>query len=1267
MVRLLGKIKNGVEDHHPEEQSSVADLNSEVGNPGKVRASTTSSASTHSQSSSSSIATTPKTVGKLRIQVLGAHDLAAQDRNGLADPFIIVNLPGAPPPLSNKKEKDFYRRRTPVQPKTLDPKWKETEATFEWDITSDWYLSSTETAIAQNQVFSTDQAAVRSEESNALSVQTPLALTESPMVEKQEDPLAAEGARLKPDTIRRPSNVRKLSAATGKILGAPVRMTTKGAVATGRVVRRKGPRRPIRVRRGTSANGNKPSNGTVDLHTLQQATVGSVEFVVWDKDKWSQNDYMGECSLQVSSWIAEGKSALWDASQPMRLPLVSSRRNAKVSGEIIVRVGLVADTTREADDVYNKLVVANNSVEKAGIRSIPADESVGTTGPSEAFVDYDSSSDSESEPREELLWDEGSTNSESDGDDDTTTEVEEEFYESDSAPPGVPVITTTTEPAQDSGEETKPRQRRYLIPKRLRKSPSYNLNSATTSDVGDEEPSQAKQKKVRVRVRRRKRQTQDRPELSDTQDVSTQRKQRKKRSTRQQRDFAFQTELGMDIIGIVQMEVKGAQDLPRWKNSLGTGFDMDAFVIVSFGQRVFRTRVARHSLNPIWDEKLLFRVRQHESNFVTKLAVYDWDKLSSNDFVGSTELKISELIEVAPKADPETGLYAILEDGLHDMKKFQLGLVRNDRLEESKTLGKHAPKLTVEAKFTPYSSLRQRFWRQLLMQYDTNDSGTLSSLELTSMLDSLGSTLTSKTIQGLFSQFGKDENDECDELTIDEAIIALEKEISKPWSEKRYVDGGWDATPAPSGTQTPATLTDFPAADFFSNAPMDYSGPHAPSGEENELAASKAAIPVTVIDGVPDSVNERSTRPIGEKKLDGPRDLQRGISALSVIDNGKAGKRKDSANSVASSTEYSPSGLGGNGSREEQQVERVIVLKSCPLCHMPRLSKKAEVDIVTHLAVCASQDWRRVDSMVVGNFVTASQAQRKWYTKVISKISSGQYQLGANSANIIVQDRMTGELLEEKMQVYVRLGIRLLYKGARSRMEGARIKRMLKNMSVKQGVKFDSPLSAREIPQFIAFHNLRMDEVREPLENFKTFNEFFYRKLKEDARPIADKDDPTTLVSSADCRLMAFSSITEATKVWIKGREFTVDRLLGEKYKDKLQNYRQGGSLVIFRLAPQDYHRFHCPADATILDISMIQGQYYTVNPMAIRSAIDVYGENVRAVVQFQSKEFGIFYCVCIGAMMVGSINLVVKKGDQVKRGDEFGYYAFGGSTNVCM
>jgi len=103
------------------------------------------------------------------------------------------------------------------------------------------------------------------------------------------------------------------------------------------------------------------------------------------------------------------------------------------------------------------------------------------------------------------------------------------------------------------------------------------------------------------------------------------------------------------------------------------------------------------------------------------------------------------------------------------------------------------------------------------------------------------------------------------------------------------------------------------------------------------------------------------------------------------------------------------------------------------------------------------------------------------------------------------------------------------------------------------------------------------------------------RKLKPTARPIDGPEDPSRLVSAADCRLVVFDSVTEATRLWIKGREFTVPRLLGDAYRDEVERYYQG-ALAIFRLAPQDYHRFHVPVDGKIGKMTDIDGEYYTVN-----------------------------------------------------------------------
>ena len=117
-----------------------------------------------------------------------------------------------------------------------------------------------------------------------------------------------------------------------------------------------------------------------------------------------------------------------------------------------------------------------------------------------------------------------------------------------------------------------------------------------------------------------------------------------------------------------------------------------------------------------------------------------------------------------------------------------------------------------------------------------------------------------------------------------------------------------------------------------------------------------------------------------------------------------------------------------------------------------------------------------------------------------------------------------------------------------------------------------------------------------------SFNEFFYRELKPGARPCSAPDDPNVIVSPADCRCVTFNRIDDATRIWIKGREFTLGRLLGDAYPEDAKRF-EGGALGIFRLAPQDYHRFHIPVDGAMGEPKLIKGEYYTVNPMAIRSA----------------------------------------------------------------
>jgi len=219
-------------------------------------------------------------------------------------------------------------------------------------------------------------------------------------------------------------------------------------------------------------------------------------------------------------------------------------------------------------------------------------------------------------------------------------------------------------------------------------------------------------------------------------------------------------------------------------------------------------------------------------------------------------------------------------------------------------------------------------------------------------------------------------------------------------------------------------------------------------------------------------------------------------------------------------------------------------------------------------------------------------------------------------------------------------------------------------MSTSYGKKYNSPASKKHINEFANFYKLDLKELREPIDSFPNFNEFFYRKLLPSARPVACLDNSKVLVSPADCRLNVFATIEDATKIWIKGKNFTLPHLLQD---DNLAKEFSGGSLMISRLAPQDYHRFHSPVDGIIESIQNIDGTYYTVNPVAICEDIDVYTENKRSRLLIKSPQFGDVIYITVGATLVGSINFTVQEGEKIRRGDEIGYFAFGGSTLLVI
>lgn len=349
--------------------------------------------------------------------------------------------------------------------------------------------------------------------------------------------------------------------------------------------------------------------------------------------------------------------------------------------------------------------------------------------------------------------------------------------------------------------------------------------------------------------------------------------------------------------------------------------------------------------------------------------------------------------------------------------------------------------------------------------------------------------------------------------------------------------------------------------------------------------------------------------------------------------------------------------------------EKEPLINSCPVCGEV-LEASNRLGSMIHMTLCFNEGTG--NHVMSGGFLTDKQASYGWLFKLSEWAHVSSYGIGlhsgSKSAHILVFDRTTKRLVEELIDGKIILSMRAIYQsrlGLQLMDKGA--KEILQELSEKQGKKMNSVDSAKDIPKFINFFKdqVNLSEMKYPLDHFKTFNEFFIRELKPGVRPIACMDRDDVAVCAADSRLMAFKTVEESTRFWIKGRKFSIEGLLGNTISS---SPFIDGTLVIFRLAPQDYHRFHLPVSGAVEQFVDIPGSLYTVNPIAVNSKYcNVFTENKRTVAIISTADFEKVAFVAIGATMVGSITFTKEEGDYVKKGDEFGYFSFGGSTVICI
>jgi len=267
-------------------------------------------------------------------------------------------------------------------------------------------------------------------------------------------------------------------------------------------------------------------------------------------------------------------------------------------------------------------------------------------------------------------------------------------------------------------------------------------------------------------------------------------------------------------------------------------------------------------------------------------------------------------------------------------------------------------------------------------------------------------------------------------------------------------------------------------------------------------------------------------------------------------------------------------------------------------------------------------------------------------------------------SRVFYLNRKTKKVEEEK--IYGKTGLSLLYsqRNFYSFFSKILLPFLVKNSLASRlyGALQKRPKSSKKITSFVQAYGVNMEDFATPAQGFASFNDFFIRKVKPEARPIALEE--TTLILPADGRYLVFSDISAADAFFVKGQKLSLQELIPD---EAVRKRYERGSLVFGRLCPSDYHRFHFPCDCVPSRAEVVNGYLYSVNPIALRQNIKILSQNKRVITELATTSFGNILYIEVGATAVGSIQQTYTPGKFYKKGEEKGFFEFGGSTVLML
>ncbi len=206
-------------------------------------------------------------------------------------------------------------------------------------------------------------------------------------------------------------------------------------------------------------------------------------------------------------------------------------------------------------------------------------------------------------------------------------------------------------------------------------------------------------------------------------------------------------------------------------------------------------------------------------------------------------------------------------------------------------------------------------------------------------------------------------------------------------------------------------------------------------------------------------------------------------------------------------------------------------------------------------------------------------------------------------------------------------------------------------------------ISKNKVKPFVKKFDLDMEQFKQ--KDYKSFNDFFIREFKPNQRSFTKK--PEELPAFAEGRYFGSENISSNNYFPVKGINININTLLDGFKGDINKNEFNEGPMLIARLCPVDYHRFHFPDDGEIVYRQLIEGPLDSVNPLALEHKPEILVKNERQISVLKTKNFKTILNIEVGALCVGKIKNSTECPQSVTRGQEKGYFLFGGSTSIII